>query len=93
MPDGVFEKISEALSLSLNAITSQSTEAERQKARRAWPSLSEMEAIYVRLVLLYTAGNKQAASRILNVDRKTIDRMIKRHRLGILVILFNLAQW
>jgi ActR/RegA family two-component response regulator len=30
-------------------------------------------------VLAHTGGNKQAAARLLNVDRKTLDRMIKRH--------------
>jgi hypothetical protein len=29
-------------------------------------------------VLKFTDGNKQAASRILNIDRKTLARIIKR---------------
>ena len=32
-------------------------------------------------VLAYTRGNKQAAARVLRVDRKTLDRMIKRHHI------------
>jgi len=32
-------------------------------------------------VLEHTGGNKQAAARILAVDRKTLDRMIKRHQI------------
>jgi DNA-binding NtrC family response regulator len=43
--------------------------------------LSEVEGHHVARVLAHTGGNKQAASRILKIDRKTLDRMIKRHRI------------
>jgi two-component system response regulator AtoC len=46
-----------------------------------WVPLSEIEARYVTKVLEHTRGNKQAAARILGVDRKTLDRMIKRHHI------------
>jgi len=46
-----------------------------------WVSLSEIEARYVKKVLEHTRGNKQAAARVLSVDRKTLDRMIKRHQI------------
>ena len=46
-----------------------------------WPSLAEMEGRYVARVLAHTGGNKQAATRLLHVDPKTLDRMIKRHKL------------
>ena len=46
-----------------------------------WVSLSEIEGRYVGRVLEHTRGNKQAAARILGVDRKTLDRMIKRHHI------------
>ncbi|HVQ36325.1 MAG TPA: sigma-54 dependent transcriptional regulator [Pyrinomonadaceae bacterium] len=52
-------------------------------AREEWPLLSEVEARYVTRVLIRTAGNKQAASRIIGVDRKTLDRMIKRHKISV----------
>jgi two-component system response regulator AtoC len=55
-------------------------------AKEQWPSLSTIEARYVARVLKHTGGNKQAAARLLNVDRKTLDRMIKRHG-----ILFSVA--
>lgn len=42
-------------------------------------SLAEIEGRHVGKVLNHTGGNKQAAARILQVDRKTLDRMIKRH--------------
>ncbi len=44
-------------------------------------SLAEMERQHVTKVLKHTKGNKQAAARLLNVDRKTLDRMIKRHNI------------
>jgi DNA-binding NtrC family response regulator len=46
-----------------------------------WCSLSVIEGRHVEKVLAHTRGNKQAAARILEVDRKTLDRMIKRHNL------------
>lgn len=46
-----------------------------------WVPLSAVEANYVARVLAHSGGNKQAAARILGVDRKTLDRMIKRHRI------------
>jgi DNA-binding NtrC family response regulator len=46
-----------------------------------WLPLSEIEGHYVERVLAHTHGNKQAAARVLGVDRKTLDRMIKRHHI------------
>jgi DNA-binding NtrC family response regulator len=43
-----------------------------------WLSLAEMEAKYVNQVLVHTNGNKQAAARLLNIDRGRISRLIKR---------------
>jgi two-component system, NtrC family, response regulator AtoC len=48
----------------------------------AWVPLSEIEGRYVARVLEHTGGNKQAAARVLQVDRKTLDRMIKRHHIN-----------
>ena len=50
-------------------------------ASEDWVSLSEIEGRYVARVLEHTRGNKQAAARVLEVDRKTLDRMIKRHNI------------
>ena len=44
-------------------------------------TLSIIEGRHVARVLEHTHGNKQAAARILAVDRKTLDRMIKRHNI------------
>jgi DNA-binding NtrC family response regulator len=43
--------------------------------------LSTMEGQHVARALAHTGGNKQAAARLLKIDRKTLDRMIKRHRI------------
>jgi DNA-binding NtrC family response regulator len=46
-----------------------------------WPPLSEIEGRYIARVLAHTGDNKQAAARLLVVDRKTLQRMIIRHKL------------
>lgn len=51
------------------------------EANEEWVPLSEIEGRYVAKVLGHTRGNKQAAARVLRVDRKTLDRMIKRHNI------------
>jgi DNA-binding NtrC family response regulator len=50
-------------------------------AKEQWVPLSEIEGRYVAQVLTHTRGNKQAAARVLSIDRKTLDRMIKRHHI------------
>ena len=52
------------------------------KAPAELSSLAEVEGRHVAKVLAHTGGNKQAAARILDVDRKTLDRMIKRHEIS-----------
>ena len=42
-------------------------------------SLSELEGRHIARVLARTGGNKQAAARVLGIDRTTLQRMIKRH--------------
>ena len=49
----------------------------------AWVPLAEVEGRYVARVLAHTGGNKQAAARLLGVDRKTLQRMIVRHDLAV----------
>ncbi|MFN2531334.1 MAG: sigma-54-dependent transcriptional regulator [Pyrinomonadaceae bacterium] len=57
-----------------------SREAQEQQARepKEWSSLAEVEGRYVARVLEHTRGNKQAAARLLGVDRKTVERILKR---------------
>ncbi|HEX8556518.1 MAG TPA: sigma-54 dependent transcriptional regulator [Pyrinomonadaceae bacterium] len=57
-------------------------EAAAAAVDETWPSLAEAEGLYVSRVLTHTGGNKQAAARILNIDRKRVDRIIKRHELA-----------
>ena len=52
-----------------------------ETANDEWVTLSVIEGRYVARVLEHTGGNKQAAARVLAVDRKTLDRMIKRHHI------------
>jgi len=59
------------------------TETFPDQPKEGWVSLSEIEGRYVARVLEHTRGNKQAAARVLGVDRKTLDRMIKRHHITI----------
>jgi DNA-binding NtrC family response regulator len=56
-------------------------EPEPKPLNEDWVPLSEIEGRYVARVLEHTHGNKQAAARVLSVDRKTLDRMIKRHHI------------
>lgn len=49
--------------------------------KEEWLTLATVEGRHVGRVLAHTRGNKQAASRVLGVDRKTLDRMIKRHNI------------
>jgi DNA-binding NtrC family response regulator len=44
-------------------------------------SLSELECRHITRVLAHTGGNKQAAARLLGIDRSTLQRMIKRYHL------------
>jgi two-component system, NtrC family, response regulator AtoC len=56
-------------------------EPELIKSAEEWTTLAVIEARYVARVLERTGGNKQAAARMLGIDRKTLDRMIKRHEI------------
>ena len=44
-------------------------------------SLFELEGRHIDRVIKHTGGNKQAAARLLGIDRTTLQRMIKRHQL------------
>ncbi len=49
-------------------------------AAESWLSLAEMETKYAARVLAHTGGNKQQAARLLNIDRKTLTRILSRIR-------------
>jgi transcriptional regulator with PAS, ATPase and Fis domain len=46
-----------------------------------WPSLEEVKRRYVLHVLRQTAGNVSAAARILNVDRRSLYRVLARYKI------------
>ena len=62
--------------------TAPNTAAEKSEqtaeAPQQWSSLAEVEGRYVAQVLEHTRGNKQAAARLLAVDRKTVERIVRR---------------
>lgn len=68
---------------SISALSEADEHAEKAAGFEETPEeclpLSVIEGRHVAKVLAHTGGNKQAAARLLNVDRKTLDRMIKRH--------------
>ncbi len=68
--------------LSAGAVTSETLLEQPLSMSQDWVPLSEIEGRYVARVLEHTGGNKQAAARVLAVDRKTLDRMIKRHHIN-----------
>jgi two-component system response regulator AtoC len=51
---------------------------QKAEAPQEWSSLAEVEGRYVAQVLEHTRGNKQAAARLLGVDRKTVERIVRR---------------
>jgi len=57
------------------------TDGELPETEEQWVALAEIEGRYVRQALEHMKGNKQATARLLGVDRKTLDRMIKRHNI------------
>ncbi len=50
---------------------------------KEWVTLGMLEGAYVARVLEHTGGNKLAAARLLNVDRKTLDRMLAKHQINL----------
>jgi DNA-binding NtrC family response regulator len=48
--------------------------------RQNYPSLRELDKSYINWVLEKTGGNKQMAARILQIDRKTISRLLSKDK-------------
>ena len=88
MPDEDIPILNKLLSFLIDEIGSRkrkaSLEAIQTEMKEEWPTLDDVERAYVEKVLSHTHGNKQSAARVLNVDRKTLDRMIKRYGLSLL---------
>jgi len=76
----LFQRLN-AVSIVLPKCEYRAQEPESTNANGDLVTLSVIEGRYVARVLEHTGGNKQAAARLLAVDRKTLDRMIKRHHI------------
>ena len=63
-----------------SSLASPSSKVNGVNNKDEWLPLAEVEARYVACVLEHTRGNKQAAARLLQVDRKTVERILKRHQ-------------
>lgn len=61
-----------------NAFALDFNDAENRESDFEPVTLAAMEELYVTQVLKKMGGNKQAAARVLNIDRKTLARIIKR---------------
>lgn len=87
VPDKDSSKLSKVLAPIIDEIRSgkklASFEVMQGEGKEEWLALADVEAAYVEKVLRSTRGNKQAAARLLKIDRKTLDRMIKRHELSL----------
>jgi DNA-binding NtrC family response regulator len=70
-----------AVSIALPSLPDHPADISPDAANDDLVTLSIIEGRHVARVLEHTRGNKQAAARILAVDRKTLDRMIKRHNI------------
>jgi transcriptional regulator with GAF, ATPase, and Fis domain len=77
------ERVQQYCRLRAQGLASQTTGETNPPVVEEWSSLAVIEGRYVKKVLTHTRGNKQAAARILDVDRKTLDRMIKRHEISV----------
>jgi len=61
-----------------NGVDSKDFDELKPSIDEEWHTLVEAEGRYVSRVLAHTGGNKQAAARILAIDRKRVDRILKR---------------
>ncbi len=77
LPARVFESNKLSAEICPDGLLNKSIASEPQ-SEDDFVTLAEMEARYVIKTLAHTGGNKQAAARILNIDRKTLARIIKR---------------
>ena len=88
LPERISNSVSEATTQLREVAAAVEAEEEEKAASAAGEtseesllSLSELECRHIKRVIERTHGNKQAAARILGIDRSTLQRMIKRHGL------------
>jgi DNA-binding NtrC family response regulator len=90
-PEDLPERVRLGAAASATEVIARTDEKETGTTQE-WLSLAEAEGRYVARVLRYTGGNKQASARLLDVDRKTIDRMIERHQIDLSSLLKSSSQ-
>ena len=87
LPERISNSVSEATTQLREVAAALEAEEEEKAAsvgvagEESLLSLSELECRHIKRVIERTHGNKQAAARILGIDRSTLQRMIKRHHL------------
>lgn len=77
LPERVRESAATPLAGLMSSMTGSGLEA-RASGSIDFPPLADVEVRYVTQVLEHTGGNKQAAARILEIDRKTLSRILAR---------------
>lgn len=77
LPERVRESAATPLAGLMASMTGSGLEA-RASGSIDFPPLADVEVRYVTQVLEHTGGNKQAAARILEIDRKTLSRILAR---------------
>jgi DNA-binding NtrC family response regulator len=76
-----------ALQLKLQSTIDSPTTVEIQPPGETWPTLNQIETNYIGRVLRHTQGNKQAAARILGIDRTTVIRKITQYQIDVSAVV------
>ena len=77
-PEHLPERVRASIESPVDANGSADALASTDGGSPKFPTLAEMEVRYVTRVLESTNGNKQAAAKILDIDRKTLSRIVAR---------------
>ena len=77
-PEHLPERVRASIESPVDANGSADALASTDGGSPKFPTLAEMEVRYVTRVLESTNGNKQAAAKILEIDRKTLSRIVAR---------------
>lgn len=80
LPKRIREFNQEPLTDFETAILNENKASQSNGNNQKWLSLSDIEVRYVTQTLAHTGGNKQAAARLLDIDRKTLIRIMNREK-------------